>query len=57
MSIFKSEISCPICLTFERKIISKIGRNFKKLTTVICTWLWFNPLLPNTYPIRTEEVL
>ena len=53
MSIFKSEISCPICLTFERKIISKIGRNFKKLTTVICTGCG----LIHSYPIPTQSEL
>ena len=50
MTVFKSEINCPICLTSEKKVISKIGRDFKKLTTVICTGCG----LIHSYPIPSE---
>ena len=53
MSIFKSEMSCPICLNFERQVISKIGRDLKKLTTVICTGCG----LIHSYPIPTQSEL
>lgn len=50
MTVFKSEINCPICLTSEKKVISKIGRDFKKLTSVICTGCG----LIHSYPIPSE---
>jgi len=50
MTIFKSEINCPICLTFERKVISKISRDFNKLTSVICTGCG----LIHSYPIPNQ---
>ena len=53
MSIFKSEINCPICLNFEREVISKIGRDLKELTTVICTGCG----LIHSYPIPTQSEL
>ena len=53
MSIFKSEINCPICLSFEREVISKIGRDLKELTTVICTGCG----LIHSYPIPSPAEL
>tara|TARA_E500000178_G_C17031631_1_gene760937 strand:+ start:456 stop:1451 length:996 start_codon:yes stop_codon:yes gene_type:complete len=44
---------CVCCTNKERQIISKVGRNFTKLTTVICTGCG----LIHSYPIPSKDEL
>ena len=51
MKLLKTKDSCQICSTKEKKIISEIGRDLKKLVTVICTGCG----LIHSYPIPKKK--
>lgn len=51
--VFKSEESCKICGESEVRLVSRVGRNFQKLDTVICTGCG----LVHSYPIPSKAVL
>ena len=53
MKLLKTKDSCKICSTKEKKIISEIGRDLKKLVTVICTGCG----LIHSYPIPKKKEL
>lgn len=52
-TVITSETPCRICEGRERRVVSGIGRNFEKLTTVICTGCG----LVHSHPIPTKDEL